>query len=173
MQRSSTSWLRWGKRTCIGLGHQHAQTHVNCLCALQGKVADSLLQRLVLKPAKISQLAEGIRAIAAQVWVFMLHHPARWGSGFIRRSYGPAVWLRPCHTSWADHARHALTHMCLMQEEPIGRIVRRMEIAQGGWQLGVDLTDGTSLLRLLCQACSSRLPSHPPPCAPLPYLDPA
>lgn len=34
-------------------------------CA-QGKVADSLMQRLVLKPAKIAQLAEGIRAIARQ-----------------------------------------------------------------------------------------------------------
>ncbi len=33
---------------------------------LQGKVADSLLQRLILKPAKIEILAEGIRAIAAQ-----------------------------------------------------------------------------------------------------------
>ena len=33
---------------------------------LQGKAADALLQRLGLKPAKIQQLAEGIRAIAAQ-----------------------------------------------------------------------------------------------------------
>ncbi|GAX76379.1 hypothetical protein CEUSTIGMA_g3825.t1 [Chlamydomonas eustigma] len=32
----------------------------------EGKVADSLLQRLVLKPSKISLLAEGIRAIALQ-----------------------------------------------------------------------------------------------------------
>ncbi|GLI60859.1 hypothetical protein VaNZ11_003074 [Volvox africanus] len=31
-----------------------------------GRITDSLLQRLVLKPAKIAQLAEGIRAIAAQ-----------------------------------------------------------------------------------------------------------
>lgn len=34
---------------------------------MQGKVADALLQRLVLKPAKIAQLADGIRAIADQV----------------------------------------------------------------------------------------------------------
>ncbi|KAJ9533517.1 hypothetical protein QJQ45_026589, partial [Haematococcus lacustris] len=33
----------------------------------QGKVGDALLQRLVLKPAKIAQLAAGIRAIAQQV----------------------------------------------------------------------------------------------------------
>jgi gamma-glutamyl phosphate reductase len=32
----------------------------------EGKVSPALLQRLVLKPQKISQLAEGIRAIAAQ-----------------------------------------------------------------------------------------------------------
>ncbi|KXZ44728.1 hypothetical protein GPECTOR_63g53 [Gonium pectorale] len=31
-----------------------------------GRISESLLQRLVLKPAKIAQLAEGIRAIAAQ-----------------------------------------------------------------------------------------------------------
>ena len=36
------------------------------LHTLQGKAADALLQRLGLKPAKIQQLAEGIRAIAAQ-----------------------------------------------------------------------------------------------------------
>ena len=33
-----------------------------------GKVAEALLQRLALKPQKIQQLADGIRAIAAQVW---------------------------------------------------------------------------------------------------------
>jgi delta-1-pyrroline-5-carboxylate synthetase len=48
----------------------------------QGKVADSLLQRLVLKPSKIQLLAEGIRAIANQ-------------------------------------------------EEPIGRLISRTEVAQG------------------------------------------
>lgn len=32
----------------------------------QGKISDSLLQRLILKPQKIAQLAQGIRAIAAQ-----------------------------------------------------------------------------------------------------------
>jgi delta-1-pyrroline-5-carboxylate synthetase len=32
----------------------------------EGQVSPALLQRLVLKPQKISQLAEGIRAIAAQ-----------------------------------------------------------------------------------------------------------
>jgi gamma-glutamyl phosphate reductase len=48
----------------------------------QGKVAESLLQRLILKPAKISQLAAGIRAIADQ-------------------------------------------------PEPIGQLVRRMEVAEG------------------------------------------
>jgi hypothetical protein len=45
-------------------------------------VADALLQRLILKPAKISQLAAGIRAIADQ-------------------------------------------------PEPIGQLVRRMEVAEG------------------------------------------
>lgn len=34
--------------------------------ASKGKIADSLLQRLILKPAKLSQLADGIRAIAQQ-----------------------------------------------------------------------------------------------------------
>ncbi|KAG2495340.1 hypothetical protein HYH03_006609 [Edaphochlamys debaryana] len=48
----------------------------------QGKISDSLLQRLILKPAKISQLAEGIRAIANQ-------------------------------------------------EEPLGRLLRRVEVAEG------------------------------------------
>jgi delta-1-pyrroline-5-carboxylate synthetase len=32
----------------------------------QGTVADALMQRLILKPTKISQLAAGIRAIAQQ-----------------------------------------------------------------------------------------------------------
>jgi len=32
----------------------------------QGKISDSLLQRLILKPQKIAQLAAGIRSIAAQ-----------------------------------------------------------------------------------------------------------
>ena len=48
----------------------------------QGKITDSLMQRLVLKPAKIAQLAEGIRAIAAQ-------------------------------------------------EEPLGRLLRKVEVAEG------------------------------------------
>ena len=34
--------------------------------AATGKISDSLLQRLILKPAKIAQLADGIRAIARQ-----------------------------------------------------------------------------------------------------------
>ena len=34
--------------------------------AANGKISDSLLQRLILKPAKIAQLADGIRAIARQ-----------------------------------------------------------------------------------------------------------
>lgn len=32
----------------------------------EGQVAPALLQRLILKPQKIQQLADGIRAIAAQ-----------------------------------------------------------------------------------------------------------
>ena len=36
------------------------------VAAATGKISDSLLQRLILKPAKISQLADGIRAIARQ-----------------------------------------------------------------------------------------------------------
>lgn len=32
----------------------------------KGKISESLLQRLVLKPQKIQQLADGIRAIAAE-----------------------------------------------------------------------------------------------------------
>ncbi|KAG2454808.1 hypothetical protein HYH02_000640 [Chlamydomonas schloesseri] len=48
----------------------------------QGKISESLMQRLVLKPAKIAQLAEGIRAIAAQ-------------------------------------------------EEPLGRLLRKVEVAEG------------------------------------------
>lgn len=32
----------------------------------QGKISDSLMQRLMLKPQKIQQLAAGIRAIAAE-----------------------------------------------------------------------------------------------------------
>ncbi|GFR42079.1 hypothetical protein Agub_g2875, partial [Astrephomene gubernaculifera] len=48
----------------------------------QGRISDSLMQRLVLKPAKIAQLAEGIRAIAAQ-------------------------------------------------EEPLGRLLRKVEVAEG------------------------------------------
>jgi hypothetical protein len=50
-----------------------------------GKISDTLLQRLVLKPAKLAQLAEGIRAIAAQ-------------------------------------------------EEPVGRLLSRTEVSQGGWR---------------------------------------
>ena len=34
--------------------------------AATGTISDSLLQRLILKPAKLSQLADGIRAIARQ-----------------------------------------------------------------------------------------------------------
>lgn len=37
------------------------------VCTLQGRISEALLQRLVLKPTKIAQLAEGIRAIAQQV----------------------------------------------------------------------------------------------------------
>jgi hypothetical protein len=32
----------------------------------RGKIADALLQRLIMKPQKIAQLAQGIRAIAAE-----------------------------------------------------------------------------------------------------------
>jgi hypothetical protein len=41
-------------------------THVQDVEEARGKISDSLLQRLILKPQKIAQLAEGIRAIAAQ-----------------------------------------------------------------------------------------------------------
>lgn len=37
-----------------------------CYSRAQGKITDALLQRLVLKPQKIAQLADGIRAIAGQ-----------------------------------------------------------------------------------------------------------
>jgi hypothetical protein len=46
---------------------QHpTHTHVQDVEEARGKISDSLLQRLILKPQKIAQLAEGIRAIAAQ-----------------------------------------------------------------------------------------------------------
>ena len=37
------------------------------VAAAEGKIEDALMQRLRLKPGKIRQLAEGVRAIAAQV----------------------------------------------------------------------------------------------------------
>jgi gamma-glutamyl phosphate reductase len=52
----------------------------------EGQVSAALLQRLILKPQKIQQLADGIRAIAAQ-------------------------------------------------EEPIRRVLQRMEVADGGWRI--------------------------------------
>lgn len=47
-------------RTCLLIIHQQD------VAEAEGQVAPALLQRLILKPQKIQQLADGIRAIAAQ-----------------------------------------------------------------------------------------------------------
>jgi gamma-glutamyl phosphate reductase len=46
--------------------HASAAATVQDVEEATGKIVDALLQRLILKPSKISQLADGIRAIAAQ-----------------------------------------------------------------------------------------------------------
>lgn len=46
--------------------HPLSLAHSQDVAEATGKISDSLLQRLVLKPQKIAQLAAGIRAIAAQ-----------------------------------------------------------------------------------------------------------
>lgn len=46
--------------------HMRTSLHLQDVEEAKGKISESLLQRLILKPQKIKQLADGIRAIAAE-----------------------------------------------------------------------------------------------------------
>ena len=66
--RTCAAQLRLGPQRCSQLGASVApqillENKADCEAA-QGRIADALLQRLVLKPGKIQQLVAGIRSIA-------------------------------------------------------------------------------------------------------------